>query len=213
MIIERVFGRDPLYFIPRKIQTKLSLALVFFVGLYTLAVLNEARESLSTLCKLRGTTDLYQCWNDTAKSREAFNAKIDEAGGLEAFNKFQVRAAEDRHTTNEIQNRKINDARSRTRLAESEWDKPYHGPVTVPFADHSVTKIPDCPAGERATFSLNLQKPIPGGGLEFPRFGGYWLFDVFRQTAGGRVYPRSPTAGTLTTFCLPPVAAPQGGRP
>ena len=178
-----------------KIQAAFALALFLVAGITGVQTAGDVQRTFVALCD---HDSLSQCYARLEKAKE----------GDKETEAFLRQAAEARQAAAKTRQ----DLLSRTRLAEAEWGKPYRGPVTMPFADHSVTKIPACPPGERATFSLELEKPLADGGIEFPQFGGYWLFDLYRHADGGKVYPRSPRAGALTVFCQP-VAAPQGGRP
>lgn len=158
--------------------------------------INAVRQTLDALC---GPQTLSECHS----RREA--QKANEA----ATGEFFRRAAEARQAETQIHK----DMLSRTWLAEAGWGKPYGGPFTVPFADHSIVKIPLCPPGERPRFNIEYAKPAFGRGIVFGEFSGYWMFDLFQVTAGGWVYTRSPVAGTLTVLCQPMAAGSRGKQP
>jgi len=182
-------------------QIAASLLIVAASAPPFISSVNGIRQTLDALC---GTQSLSQCHSrlETQKAREATDGE------------FFQKAAEAR----QAEAKTNNDRLSRTRLAETEWGKPYRGPFTVPFADHSIAKMPVCPFGERAAFSINLSamdfsEPKAGIGFESPESNGYWLFDLFRQTADGKVYPRLPVTGTLTILCQPVAAGSRGKQP
>ena len=177
-----------------RIQTAITLLFVAGTLPAVIQTTKNVQQGLDALCgptRAGWERNLYECYSHWA------NSKAQE----KAEDEFFRNAALTRQAALEKRQRQINDAPTRTRLAESQWGKPYHGPLTFSFVDHSILKMPLCPSGEWPDFFVRYTQPPPGLGIEVEAIDGYWLFDLYQKTAEGKVYTRPPVAATATLQC------------
>ena len=173
-----------------RIQTAIMLLFVAGTLPAVIQTTKNVQQGLDALCgptRAGWERNLYECYSHWA------NSKAQE----KAEDEFFRNAALTRQAALEKRQRQINDAPTRTRLAESRWGKPF----TFNFVGHSILNMPVCPSGEWPDFSVRYTQAPPGLGLEVKYLDGYWLFDLYQKTAEGKVYTRPPVAATATLQC------------
>ena len=179
-------------------RIQMAILLLFVAGtLQAISQINNTvQPTLDTLCgptRAGRERNLYACYGRWADSKAQEKAE----------DQFFRQTALTRQAALEKRRRQINDAPTRVRLAESQWGKPYQGPVTAAFADHSILKMPLCPSGEWPNFFVRYIQPPLRLGLEAEAIDGYWLFDLYQKTANGNVFTRPLVSATVTAFCQP----------
>lgn len=195
---------DPFSFISPRRQKAISLALLAAAAIFTWQYTGDARQSFADMCKLYGAADFAQCWRDSAKDREEFLAKIEEAGGLDAFQKAQAKANVERQEAERKRLAFVRRELSRTKLAEAEWGKP----IMVDFGGHSVIKLADCGAGGKPGFAFHsTEKSPPGLKVRVGQHNGFLLLDLYTLVPGGELAADASVTARVAVFCL------EGGKP